>query len=90
MGHDRRRNAAVRTAAVALAARLAELTGIAPRITDEPHAVRIEADVTDAALRRWTELLAVLERGTDYGVTNAPSGQVAWMRIESPRRGPRL
>ncbi len=46
------------------------LTGSPARLQDEHGAVRIETDVTDAALSRWPRLLAVLSLGTEYGVTN--------------------
>ncbi|MFL4909402.1 hypothetical protein ACJ6WF_41020 [Streptomyces sp. MMS24-I2-30] len=88
VAHDRHQEAAVRTAAAAVAQQLTELTGAPPRITAEPGAIRVEADVTDAALRHWTRLLAVLDLGTEYGVSNTPAGQIAWLRIELRRQGP--
>ncbi|MGW5098229.1 hypothetical protein ACWEQ1_34310 [Streptomyces nodosus] len=75
--------------AATVAQQLTELTGTAPRVIAEPGAVRIETDVTDAALSRWTRLLAVLELGTEYGVSNTPDGQIAWLRIALRRQGPR-
>ncbi|EST17933.1 hypothetical protein [Streptomyces roseochromogenus] len=89
MGYDRHQRAAIRTAAATVAQQLAELTGTPPRIAAELDAIRIEADVTDAALQRWTRLLAVLELGTEYGVSSTPDGQIAWLRIELRRQGPR-
>ncbi|MEU6481042.1 hypothetical protein ABZ858_30025 [Streptomyces sp. NPDC047017] len=87
MGYDRRQRAAIDAAAARVAQQLAELTGVPPRVTAEPDGVRIETDVTDAALDHWTRLLAVLELGTEYGVTNTPDGQTAWLRIELRRQG---
>ncbi|MEU1377990.1 hypothetical protein ABZ442_30700 [Streptomyces triculaminicus] len=89
MGHDRHQNTAIRTAAATVARQLSELTGTQPRVIDEPDAVRVETDVNHAALSRWTRLLAVLELGTEYGVSRTPDGQIAWLRITLRRKGPR-
>ncbi|GHF74096.1 hypothetical protein GCM10010218_64030 [Streptomyces mashuensis] len=64
------------------AAQLTALTGAEPRIVREPGAVRIEADVTARLTRRWTRLVAVLELGTTYGLTDTETGQIAWLRFE--------
>ncbi|QNT98368.1 hypothetical protein HEP81_08140 (plasmid) [Streptomyces griseofuscus] len=87
MGYDRHQGAAIRTAAATVAQQLAELTGTEPRVIADLGSVRIETDVTDAALCRWTHLLAVLELGSEYGVSNTPDGQIAWLRIELRRQG---
>ncbi|MGW1615205.1 hypothetical protein ACWCQZ_38320 [Streptomyces sp. NPDC002285] len=89
MGYDRHQRAAIRTAAETVAQQLTELTGTEPRVTAELDTVRIETDVTDAALLQWTRLLAVLELGTEYGVIRTPDGQIAWLRIALRRQGPR-
>ncbi|MGW1321536.1 hypothetical protein ACWD64_03315 [Streptomyces antibioticus] len=60
------------------------LTGIPPRITHEPDGIRIETDVTDHLLHHWEQLLAVLELGTSFGLTDTGvGGQVAWMRFDT-------
>ncbi|MEV4506675.1 hypothetical protein [Streptomyces klenkii] len=89
VGYDRHQNAAIQAAAATVVQQLSELTGTTPRVIVELGAVRIEADVTDAALRRWTRLVAVLELGTEYGVSRTPDGQIAWLRIALRRQGPR-
>ncbi|MFH9425418.1 hypothetical protein [Streptomyces sp. NPDC017529] len=89
MGSDRHHKAAIRTAAATAARQLTELTGTPARLQDEADAVRIEADVTDNALSHWPRLLAVLDLGTEYGVTTGPDGQVAWLRIALRDKGPR-
>ncbi|MCL7382170.1 hypothetical protein [Streptomyces sp. 35G-GA-8] len=89
VGYDRHQGAAIRTAAATVAQQLTELTGTPPRVTVEPGAIHIETDVTDAALSHWVRLLAVLELGTEYGVSKTPDGQIAWLRIELRRQGPR-
>ncbi|MFF5130982.1 hypothetical protein ACFY41_29175 [Streptomyces syringium] len=70
-------------------AQLTALTGTPPRQIDEPGGgVRIETDVTDALIGQWPRLLAVLDLGATYGLTDTPTGQIAWLRFdlgEGPR-----
>ncbi|MGW0874201.1 hypothetical protein ACWD3Z_27435 [Streptomyces sp. NPDC002740] len=71
------------TAIDTITAQLASLTGTQPRVTHEVGAVRIETDVTADALRRWEELLAVLDLGTTFGLSDTDTGQIAWLSLET-------
>ncbi|WKK27001.1 hypothetical protein QZH56_16250 [Streptomyces olivoreticuli] len=64
-------------------AQLTALTGARPRVTEEPHAVLIEIDVTEPAARHWSSFVAILDLGTTFGLTDTQTGQVAWLRFES-------
>lgn len=77
MGHDRQ-TATIRS----VTAQIATLTGVPPRVIEEPGAIRIETDVTEGALRHWPRLLAVLDLGTSFGLTDTATGQIAWLRFE--------
>lgn len=61
------------------AAQLAALTGTEPRVLHAPGTVRIETDVTENLLRHWDELLAILDLGTTFGLTDTSTGQIAWL-----------
>ncbi|WP_274919430.1 hypothetical protein [Streptomyces sp. WZ-12] len=63
-------------------ARLTALAGIPPRVIDEGASVRIETDVTDALLRRWTHAVPVFSLGSEFGLITTTAGQIAWLRIE--------
>ncbi|TLQ38949.1 hypothetical protein [Streptomyces marianii] len=77
MGYDRQR------AAIGYAtSQLTALSGTRPRVVEESGAVRIETDVTARLLRHWQQLLAVLDLGTTFGLTDTHTGQVAWLRFE--------
>ncbi|MEU0374266.1 hypothetical protein ABZ070_29220 [Streptomyces sp. NPDC006283] len=77
MGYDRQ-NAAIAYAITQLTA----LAGALPRVVEESEAVRIEIDVTDRLPRHWQQLLAILDLGTTFGLTDTDSGQIAWLRFE--------
>jgi hypothetical protein len=77
VGYDRQ-NTAITYAITQLTA----LTGVPPRVLDEAGAVRIETDVTEDLLHHWQQLLAVLELGTAFGLTDTDTGQIAWLRFE--------
>lgn len=66
-----------------ITAQLIALTGVQPRVTHEPGAVRIETDVTENALRHWEQLLAVLDLGTAFGLSDTDTGQIAWLSLET-------
>jgi hypothetical protein len=70
------------TAIDTITAQLAALTGTQPRVIHESGAVRIEADVTADALRHWEQLLAVLDLGTAFGLSDTETGQIAWLSLE--------
>ncbi|MEU6175824.1 hypothetical protein ABZ832_28440 [Streptantibioticus parmotrematis] len=78
MDHDRPKNAIDHAAA-----QLAVLSGTEPRVIHEPGAVRIEADINEDLLQRWDQLLAVLELGTAFGLTDTGTGQIAWLSFEA-------
>ncbi|MDT0310461.1 hypothetical protein RM780_26445 [Streptomyces sp. DSM 44917] len=75
--HDRR------AAIVYATAQLAELAGVPPRVICECGAVRIETEVTEHLRRRWAELLAVLDLGTAFGLTDTTTGQIAWLSFQA-------
>ncbi|GAA1156906.1 hypothetical protein [Streptomyces javensis] len=62
-------------------AQLETLGGTRPRIVPGPGDIRIEADVTPCLADNWPQVLQVLNRGTDFGLTLTDTGQVAWLRI---------
>ncbi|MDX3232571.1 hypothetical protein [Streptomyces sp. ME19-01-6] len=64
------------------AAQLALLGGTPPRVIPEPGAIRIETEVTPRLADRWPQVLEVLNRGADFGLTLTHAGQTAWLRIE--------
>ncbi|MEU0743023.1 hypothetical protein [Streptomyces sp. NPDC006134] len=76
---NNRQQAAVRHAT----AQLAALTGTQPRVMEETGTIRIETDVTEDLVRHWDQLLAVLEQGTTFGLTDSDTGQIAWLRFET-------
>ncbi|MGW7620741.1 hypothetical protein ACWGLG_33890 [Streptomyces antimycoticus] len=65
------------------AAQLETLGGTRPRIIPGPgHGdIRIETDMTPRLADNWPQVLQVLNRGTDFGLTLTDTGQVAWLRI---------
>ncbi|GAA1141475.1 hypothetical protein [Streptomyces javensis] len=63
------------------ASQLETLGGIRPRIVPGPGDIRIEADVTPRLADNWPQVLRVLNRGADFGLTLTDTGQVAWLRI---------
>ncbi|MEU8478101.1 hypothetical protein [Streptomyces hygroscopicus] len=63
------------------AAQLETLGGTRPRIVPGPGDIRIEADMTPRMAHNWPQVLQVLNRGTDFGLTLTDTGQVAWLRI---------
>ncbi|MDW8478377.1 hypothetical protein R3L02_42270 [Streptomyces scabiei] len=65
-----------------ITAQLAALTGTEPRVIHEAGAVRVETDVTETARLHWEQLLAVLDLGTTFGLTDTDTGQVAWLRLD--------
>ncbi|MFE3946406.1 hypothetical protein ACFXPV_31815 [Streptomyces sp. NPDC059118] len=72
-----------RAAARHAAHQLLALTGSQPRVIAEPGAIRIETDVTEHLLHHWEQLLAVLELGTAFGLTDTATGQVAWLSFDT-------
>lgn len=78
VGYDRQR-AAIRYATTQLTA----LTGAEPRVIEETGAVRIETDVNETLICHWQQLIAVLDLGTTFGLTDTETGQIAWLRFES-------
>ncbi|MFE9769421.1 hypothetical protein ACFYPC_33700 [Streptomyces sp. NPDC005808] len=65
-------------------AQLAALAGTQPRVIHEPGgAIRIETDVTEELRSRWEQLLAVLDEGTAFGLTDTDTGQIAWLTFDS-------
>lgn len=66
-------------------AALNDLAGRPPRLRSETGgAIRLELNVTPALTGRWDELLAVLDQGSAYGLTDTDEGQVAWTRFDTP------
>jgi hypothetical protein len=63
----------------AATAELAELCGSKPHLVYGPKSVRIEVEVTRAVATRWERLLAVLESGTTFGLTDTAAGRTAWV-----------
>jgi hypothetical protein len=63
------------------AAQLAALAGTDVRIGEEPGSVLIEVDVTDALLRAWPRMLAVLDACGTFGLRSGAAGQVIWLRL---------
>ncbi|MGK3110642.1 hypothetical protein [Streptomyces sp. WAC05858] len=63
------------------AAQLETLGGTRPRIIPGAAAIRIETDMTPRLADNWPQVLQVLNRGTDFGLTLTDTGQVAWLRI---------
>lgn len=65
-------------------AQLTALTGSQPRVIPQPGgAVRIETDVTDELRSCWEQLLAILDEGTTFGLTDTGTGQIAWLTFDS-------
>ncbi|MDI3389609.1 hypothetical protein QIS99_25975 [Streptomyces sp. B-S-A8] len=66
-------------------AALNDLAGHPPRLHSEADgAIRLELPVTPALAARWDDLLAVLDLGSSYGLTDTAVGQVAWTRFDAP------
>ncbi|MCT9081307.1 hypothetical protein [Streptomyces fulvoviolaceus] len=63
---------------------LADAAGARPRVVAEPGFVRAEIDVTPSVIERWGQVLAALDRGDTYGLTDTGHGQVAWVRLVTP------
>jgi len=76
VGQDRQ-NSAVHS----VVGQLVGLTGTQPRVSPESTGVRIEFDVTPKATQNWPRVLALLEQGTVFGLTDTEHGQVAWLRM---------
>lgn len=60
---------------------LADVADAPPRVVTGPGFVRAEIDVTPSVTERWRQVLAVLDRGDTYGLTDTERGQVAWVRL---------
>lgn len=81
MANDRQNTGDSNTRVKAVVDALAGAAGACPRVVTEPGAVRAEIDVTPSVIERWGQVLAVLDRGDTYGLTDTEHGQVAWLRL---------
>ncbi|NEC88070.1 hypothetical protein [Streptomyces sp. SID12501] len=64
-----------------LVERIVGLTRSQPRVSRDSSGIRIEFDVTPDATRQWQQVLALLEQGTAFGMTDTEEAQVAWVRM---------
>lgn len=68
---------------------LRDLAGAAPAMRGEPDGgIRLEVNVTERATAHWDELLAVLDLGRNYGLSDSNNGQSAWVSFAPPAGTP--
>ncbi|MFG2525769.1 hypothetical protein [Streptomyces sp. NPDC048527] len=70
----------------AAAAHLEELTGTTPTRRRVAEGIRLELPFTDSVRDHWEQVLKIMDRGIEFGLTDTPTGAIAWMTMTTERR----